>query len=62
MTVRMLDQFSQAPDLTDRLDTVQDFFVQLDMKASIRNKGPSINDVSSNGEGCWNLLSVIRNI
>ena len=24
----MLDQFSQAPDLTDRLDTVQDFFVQ----------------------------------
>ena len=28
MTVRMLDQFSQAPDLTVRLDSVQDFFVQ----------------------------------
>ena len=28
MTVRMLDQFSQAPDLTERLGTVQGFFVQ----------------------------------
>ena len=35
MTVNMLDQFSQAPDLTHRLDTVQDFFVQFGHEISI---------------------------